>query len=84
MGALNQTCALNWILTGAHTNSKEESIVYNGISFDKDVYMIVDEPKYVLADFLWDEKLFQELHVKPYSIQNMIRGFIHSLINKFH
>lgn len=88
LGALSVLPSHNLVknvgLKGAHTNSKEKSIVYNGITFDKDVYKIVDEPKYVLADVLWDEKLFQELHVKPYSIQNKIRGFIHSLINKFH
>lgn len=71
-------------IKGAHTNTKDKSIVYNEITFKKDEYIIKNEPKFVLADVLWDEKLFQELHIKPYSIKNKIRRFLDSFINKNH
>jgi len=67
-------------IEGVHTKNTDISIANNDVTYLKTSYDISDEPKFVLADVLWDEKVFQELHIKPKSFYNRVVRKIHKLL----
>jgi hypothetical protein bacD2_18352 len=67
-------------IEGVHTKDSGSSIVYNKINYVKDVFEADNEPKYVLADVAWDEKLFQKLHISPNTLFKRICKYLRALI----
>lgn len=61
---------------GVHTHSTKKNIAFNGLLYNNEEYDINNEPPFVIADVLYDERVFRVLHYDRLSLKQKILLFI--------